>query len=126
MTLRDGRLPEGDAEAVPHRGFAAARNLRPGDRLPAIVNGRRVVFRITGIGDSPDQIHPLQPGAILPDDSQFVVLWVPEPTLAAALDMEGAFNRLSLLLAPGAREAAVIAALDRLLLPHGGRGACTQ
>lgn len=123
VTLREGRLPERDAEAVLHRGFAAARNLRPGDSLPAVVNGRRVVFRITGIGDSPDQIHPLQPGAILPDDAQFAVLWVPRPTLAAALDMEGAFNRVSLSLAPGAREAAVIAALDRLLLPHGGRGA---
>lgn len=123
LTLREGRLPARAEEAVLHRGFATAWNLRPGAAIPAVVNGRRVTFHVSGIGDSPDQIHPLQPGAILPDDSQFAVLWVPEPTLAAAFDMEGAFNRLSVALAPGAREAAVIAALDPLLRPHGGLGA---
>lgn len=123
VTLREGRLPVRDAEVVLHRGFATARNLRPGDTLPAIVNGHRVVFHISGIADSPDQIHPLQPGAILPDDSQFAVLWVPQPTLAAAFDMQGGFNRVSLSLAPGAREASVIASLDRLLLPYGGGSA---
>jgi putative ABC transport system permease protein len=43
--------------------------------------------------------------------------------LAAALDLTGAFNDLQIGLAPGAGAAPVVAALDALLEPYGGRGA---
>ena len=43
--------------------------------------------------------------------------------MARAFDMQGAFNEVVLTLAPGASEPAVIAELDRLLEPWGGRGA---
>jgi putative ABC transport system permease protein len=43
--------------------------------------------------------------------------------LAAAFDMDGAFNDVALTLEPGASEPAVIAALDRLLARYGGLGA---
>jgi putative ABC transport system permease protein len=43
--------------------------------------------------------------------------------LAYAFDLYGAFNSLALTLEPGASERAVIATLDRLLEPYGGRGA---
>jgi putative ABC transport system permease protein len=42
--------------------------------------------------------------------------------LAAAFDMEGGFNQVSLRLSPGASEADVIARLDRLLSIYGGLG----
>src|SRR5581483_8804471 len=43
--------------------------------------------------------------------------------LAAAYDMEGAFNHAAVRLTPGASERAVIATLDRILEPYGGAGA---
>src|SRR6185436_16292781 len=51
------------------------------------------------------------------------VFWMPYKELATALNLDGAFNQVSLLLAPGASERAVIAAVDRVLAPYGGRGA---
>ena len=58
----------------------------------------------------------------MPDDSRFGVFWMHERDLAAAFDMEGGFNNLSLTLLPGASEPDVIARLDRLLAIYGGLG----
>ena len=45
---------------------------------------------------------------------------MPYKELATALNLDGAFNQVSLLLAPDAPERAVIAAVDRVLAPYGG------
>jgi putative ABC transport system permease protein len=47
---------------------------------------------------------------------------MPYEEVAKAFDLYGAFNAVTLTLAPGAGERPVIAALDRLLEPYGGRG----
>jgi putative ABC transport system permease protein len=120
-----GRLPDPARrdEAVIHAAFAEARQLRPGESIAVILNGRRESFRITGIALSPEFVFTSRPGSPLPDDRGFVVLWANEEAVARAFDMQGAFDQVALALAPGASEPAVIAALDRLLLPWGGRGA---
>ena len=51
------------------------------------------------------------------------MFWIARDRLAAAYDMEGAFNHVAVRLAPGASERAVIDALDRLLEPYGGMNA---
>jgi putative ABC transport system permease protein len=48
---------------------------------------------------------------------------MPYKELATATDLYGAFNKVELTLAPGAPERAVMAAVDHLLEPYGGRGA---
>ena len=48
---------------------------------------------------------------------------MPYKEVATAFDLDGAFNYLTLTLAPGGSERSVIAELDRLLTPYGGRGA---
>jgi putative ABC transport system permease protein len=124
LTLRVGRLPVagahgGDAlEAVVSEGFAHAHQLRPGDRVTALVNGKRRALVITGIGLSPEYIFAGLFG--MPDLRAFGVFWVDRDELAAALDMEGAFNRVALKLAPGASLPAVIDAVSRRLAPLGG------
>ena len=50
-------------------------------------------------------------------------MWVAEKAVAAAFNMEGAFNSLTLSLAPEANEAQVIAEIDRILAPYGAVGA---
>src|SRR2546422_8036759 len=88
-----------------------------------LLNGRRQEFRLAGIVLSPEFIFESRPGAALPDNRTYGIFWMPYKEVAAAFDLDGAFNFLSLTLAPGAAERPVIAELDRLLTPYGGRGA---
>ena len=121
LSIRRGRAPDPGQprEVVVSEGFANARGLAPGATLSALLNGRRETLAIVGIGLSPDYIYATRGGAF-PDDRNFGVFWIDRTHLATAYDMEGAFNHVSLRLAPGASERAVIAELDRLLEPYGG------
>jgi putative ABC transport system permease protein len=125
LHLRSGRLPEvgQSTEAVVSEVFAKARGLTPGSRLDVIMNGTRRPVTITGIALAPDYIYAMTPGEIMPSEGRFGVLWMPEAIVAATYDLTGAFNAVSLKLAPGAASTSVIAELDRLLAPYGGQGA---
>ena len=123
LFLRQGRLPASDDEVVAGEAFAEAHQLVPGDSLVAILNGRRQVLRISGIGLSPEFIYQIRPGDVFPDYERFGVFWMAREPLARAFDLEGAFNDLAITLTPDAREADVIDALDPLLAPYGGVGA---
>lgn len=123
LHLRAGRGPAAPGEAAVGEGFAQAWGLGPGERLSVVVNGRRERLTVVGVAVSPGTIYAIRPGEVFPDDRHFAVLWVDEPTLAAALDLTGAWNEVGLVLAPGASAAAVTAAVDRLLAPAGGAGA---
>ena len=125
LFLRSGRWlrPGGRGEVLVGEAFAQANGLRPGDMLSMILNGRQQSFRIAGIVLSPEYIFESRPGAALPDNRTYGIFWMPYEELANAFDLNKAFDTLSLTLAPGARERAVIAEIDRLLLPYGGRGA---
>ena len=128
LYLRAGRLPRPDAtrEIVISAPFAEAQGLGPGDRLAATINGRRQNLTVVGIGLSPEYVYQIQPGALFPDYRRYAIGWMRRPALAAAYDMEGAFNDITLTLRPGTPPAAVIPALDRLLDRYGGTGAYTR
>ena len=123
--LRAGRLlaPEGRYEALVSETFSDVHNLRPGDSVDAILNGRKITLRLVGIVLAPQFVFEAPPGAALPDSRSFGVFWMREQELAEAFNLEGAFNTIAVTLAPGASERAVIATLDRLLEPYGGLGA---
>lgn len=120
--LRTGRLLEphhnGPLEVLVSEGFAQARQLKPGERIHALINGRREELLIVGIALSPEYIFAGLGGS--PDQRGFGVFWMDRQALAAAYSMEGAFNQVAIQLAPQASEGAVIDALDRLLAPYGG------
>lgn len=120
--VRSGRMIEphrnGSMEALVSEGFAVARQLKPGDRIRALVNGKREELLIVGIALSPEYIFAGLAGS--PDLRGFGVFWVDRQALAAAYNMEGAFNQVAIRLAPQAGEGAVIDSLDRLLAPYGG------
>ncbi len=122
--LRRGRFPAvgRTEEVLVSEAFALSRGLEPGDRVGAIINGRRREMAIVGIALSPEYTYSIRPGELLPDDARFGVFWMHGRSLAAAFDMEGGFNNLTLTLLPGAAEADVIARLDRLVEPYGGAG----
>lgn len=125
LTLSAGRLPEPNRpeETLIHAAFAEARQVRPNDEIFLVLNGRRQSFLITGIVHSPEFIFTSRTGSPLPDDRGFVILWGNREAVERAFDMEGAVNEVLLTLSPAASAPSVIAELDRLLLPWGGRGA---
>jgi putative ABC transport system permease protein len=120
--VRSGRMIQahqsGDMEALVSEGFAVGRGLKPGDRVRALVNGKRESLLIVGIATSPEYIFAGLSGS--PDQRGFGIFWVDHAALAAAYNEEGAFNRVAVRLAPQASEGAVIDGLNRLLGPYGG------
>jgi putative ABC transport system permease protein len=127
VTVRDGRgladAPSSDAAipALVSAGFADARGLVPGARLTAQINGKRRVLAITGVALSPEFVFAGLMGS--PDQRGFGVFWLPREALAAAYDMDGAFNRVAIKLAPGASERAVVDGVSAQLARYGGREA---
>jgi putative ABC transport system permease protein len=123
--LRAGRLlePGRAGEVLISEGFSEAHGLAPGDAVSAVINGRKRKLRVVGVALSPEYIYQIRPGDILPDDRRYGVFWISQVELAAAFDMKGAFNDVSLTLSPDASEREVIARLDRLLARFGGLGA---
>ncbi len=126
--LRQGRWidPERPDEVVANEAFAEANHLHPGDRVFAVINGRRRPLTIVGVGLSPEYVYGIRPGEIFPDKQRFGIFWMDRRALASAFDMEGGFNDVAIRLARDARATDVIPALDRLLAPYGGRGAIPQ
>ncbi|HSW38397.1 MAG TPA: ABC transporter permease [Acidobacteriota bacterium] len=123
--LRRGRWidPSRADEVLASEAFALAHGFEPGAEIAAIINGRKRILRIVGIALSPEYIYAIPPGEIIPDDRRFGILWMERKALAAAFNMEGGFNNVTLRLMPGASSADVIAELDRELASYGGLGA---
>lgn len=128
LFIRDGRLPEPDSrgEVVVIETFVNAHDYKLNDTITAIINGRRQELRIVGIALSPEYVYSIAPGEVLPDDRRYGVMWMNETELAAAYNMEGAFNDVTLTLYPEANPQHVVARLDDVLEPWGGLGAIAR
>jgi len=116
---------QGD-EVLVGESFAEGHGLGPGDQVTVLLNGRKRALDVVGIVLSPEYIYAIAPGAMMPDNKRFGVLWMSVNALEAAFDMEGAFNDVIVALAPGSRAETVIAAVDQVLAPYGGVGAFTR
>lgn len=125
LHVRRGRWVEpGHAdEALLLDTFANAHALVPGDVLPAIINGKLRELRIVGIAISPEHVMTLAPGDMAPDPKRLAVIWMDRAALAAAFQMEGAFNDVTLALQPGADPRAVCRRVDETLAQYGTEGA---
>ena len=125
LFVREGRLvrPGREDEVLLNEVFALAHDLHAGDSLTAIINGRRKVLSVVGVALSPEHLLQVQPGSLFPDAERFGVLWMGREALAAARDMEGAFNDVAFTVVPGASLAGVIERVDRVLAHYGGTGA---
>lgn len=123
--IRNGRTasPRRDDEAIVSEAFAEAHGLKPGDRIRAIINGRRKDISISGIALSPEFVLQVRPGALSPDYKRYAILWMGRDALSRAYDMEGAFNDVVLSLSKGVQPKDVITMLDELLDRYGGLGA---
>ncbi|MGE3477189.1 MAG: ABC transporter permease [Rhodospirillaceae bacterium] len=124
LDLRAGRLPAAGrtSEVVASEAFAAAHHLSVGNGIDATINGKRRNLTVVGVALTPEYIYTLAPGQFMPDDKRFGVLWMNRDALAAAYDLDEAFNDVVVRLQHGARDADVRAALDEILRPYGGIG----
>ena len=124
LTLKSGRWPAPSAtgEAVVNQRFLEAQRLKLGARTQVLMNGKIERLTIVGTALSPEYIYATRGGG-MPDDEWFGVFWVDAKALAAAFNMDGAFNSVLLRLAHGASAQTALDALDRMLEPYGGFGA---
>ena len=125
ILVREGRRPgAGEAdEALLLDTFAERWEVGVGDTLGVVMNGSLRSIRVTGLATSPEFIYPMPPGgALIPDDERFAVLWMDRRGVAPIFRMEGAFNDVVIRVNPGASEREVLAGVDAVLEPYGGRG----
>jgi putative ABC transport system permease protein len=125
LAIRRGRwiAPGADDEILLGERFAELNHLGPGDTLSAVVNGRWRRLRIVGIALSPEFVVEYAGSAMFVDSRRYGVVWANARMVESAFDMEGAFNDVVVRFAAGAREQAVLAALDTELRPWGGENA---
>lgn len=125
LHLRRGRLVEAgrDDEVLINDSFAGEHGLQPGDYLTATINGRRKQLTIVGVAMSPEYMYAIAPGAVFPDFKRYGIVWMGRAALAAAYNMEGAFNDVSFTLAEGANAENVIQHIDQIIARNGGQGA---
>lgn len=96
--LVTGRYPDPlkPDEVMVNAPFAQANRFEPGDAFSANLQGQKRTLRIVGTVQSPEFIYTIGPGALMPDDAAFGIIWMSERTAAAAFDMTGAFNDVTL------------------------------
>jgi len=125
LVIRRGRtvVPERPDEVVLSEPFAEAHRLDPGDHFHALINGRKRKLQVVGIALSPEFVYALGPASLMPDDKRFGILWMGRDALAAAFDLDAAFNDVSLSILRNADPGPIIERLDRVLEPYGGVGA---
>jgi putative ABC transport system permease protein len=125
LYLRKGRHiePGRAGEVLISEAFAEANHVALGAPITVVLGGKRVELRVVGVALSPEYVMPVPPTGLAPDDRRYAVLWMAHDELEALVDLRGAINEIAVRLAPGADERAVIAAMDRLVEPYGGRGA---
>jgi putative ABC transport system permease protein len=128
LALRAGRWvsPDRPDEVVLNEPFAEAHGLGPGDRLAAIMNGNKRTLEVVGTALSPEFVYAIGPGALMPDNKRFGIMWMGREALAAAYDLDGAFDDVTLTLQRGAAPEPVIRRIDALLAPYGGVGAIAR
>jgi len=123
--VKSGRFPEPGRgnEVLLYEPFANVHGLSPGSTIPAVLNGKLHELIVVGLALSPEYVFAIEPGGITSDDERFAPMWMSKSAMAAAFQMEGAFNDAVLRLEPGADERAILVAVDRILEPYGGLGA---
>ncbi len=125
LHMKRGRRvePYSSDEVVVSDTFAEGHRLEPGDRIAAIINGKRKALTVVGVAVSPEYVYQIAPGSMFPDFKRYGVLWMGRNALGAAYDMEGAFNSVTATLERGAHVQEVIDRFDGILANYGGTGA---
>ncbi|HEX2734566.1 MAG TPA: FtsX-like permease family protein [Polyangiaceae bacterium] len=125
LSIRSGRMPAPgqSSEVVVLQAFAEAHGLVLGQTIPAVLGGKLRQLRVVGTVLSPEFICAIRPGAMIDDPKRYTAIWMDAQEVAAAFELQRAFNSLVIRTSSGANEADLIDRLDRLLMPYGTTGA---
>ena len=125
LYIKEGRYIEAGNpnEVLASVAFASANQLKPGNTIAAVINGKWEQLQIAGLVLSPEYVYEIRSGEMFPDNRRSGVLWMSREALGPIFNMKGAFNDVALTLAPGASEPEVIRQLDDVLANYGGLGA---
>ncbi len=128
LRLRSGRLPapRRSDEVIANEAFFAAHDLELGARIGAVINGRHEELTVVGTCLSPEFTYAIGPSSIFPDDRRYGILWMRREPLAAAFDVDGAFNDVSLRVSTDALLGEIIQRVDARLDRYGGIGAIAR
>ncbi len=123
-SLTEGRWPDKDKpyEVVVNQNFFAANEFALGDTFEVTLNGRKQPVTIVGTALSPEFIYTIGPGALMPDDVRFGIIWMNYQTLAGTFRLQGAFNDLTVKTALGADQEEILDRVEDILAPYGGTG----
>ncbi len=97
LLLKSGTWFSGrsEREVILNEAFARANHLRPGDRIKVLLLDKEHDLLIVGTGMSPEFIYLMAEGSgFAPDPERFGVLYLPEPFLQEAADLQGAYNQV--------------------------------
>ncbi|MCS7237536.1 MAG: ABC transporter permease [Thermoguttaceae bacterium] len=136
VSLPDDRLPNvnrivllqgryfdglGRRQVIVGRPFARHYQLRLGDRLRMILNGRLETFEVVGIAVSSEFVYLSPPGSLLPDPKAFGVFFLPESVAEEVFDLAGSANEVVGHLVPTAQteRQTIVAQLEAVLASAG-------
>jgi putative ABC transport system permease protein len=125
LLIRRGSYPAAGRgnQVLASEAFVNAHRLHEGARFDAIINGRWKGLTIVGVALSPEYVYSIRGGDLFPDDERFGVFWMRRRDLAAAFDLDGAFNDVVFRLGRDAQPAGVVESVDQILARYGGLGA---
>ncbi|MGH1415245.1 MAG: FtsX-like permease family protein [Pelagimonas sp.] len=117
--LRSGRWPMASGEVVVNEPFADANGFELGDQFGVNLNGRKQQLTIIGTALSPEFVYTIGPGALIPQNESFGILWLPDDVMDAGFGMSGAFNSLAMTVLPRASIEPIKDQVEHLLDPYG-------
>lgn len=124
LFLLSGRWPfPNQNEVLINEAFFQGAGFQLEDDLNIIAEGQNQIYKIVGVVLSPEFIYTLKPGAFLPDNKHFGVLWGPYEKLSKDFGYDRAFNSLVVRSAEGIAQEQVIQDVDDVLSNYGGLGA---
>lgn len=119
--LSRGSLPQaGEYQIVIGDAIAKARGIRPGDKLSAGVEGKRVSLDVSGCGITPENIYMVKDlGELFPSPATYDGGFMDYEVMSALFSRSGMVNSFVFRLKPGTVWADVEDAIEDVLTPYG-------
>ncbi len=123
ITIRSGTYftPGRAAEVIVGEKFAKARNIKPGDIIPAILNNQRKELVVVGTAISSEFVYLTSPGSLIDEPGNYGLLYIKRSFAEDTFGFHGACNNIIGLLSPEVEHHAekVINQLSQRLKPYG-------
>lgn len=89
-------------QCLVEEGFYTAHNLKRGDDIYPIINGKEVKLKVAGSVKSPEFVYVLKDGSeIMPDNTKFGIVYIKNSFGQAIFGLNGSINSISVILANG-------------------------